>query len=220
MSGVDSPAQRELDALQAEMRRCRRCIEAGFPVQGPAVFSGPAAAPILLIGQAPAQMDLNHGSRPWSGAGGKRLLGWLAEAGFEEPALRRTAYMAALTRCFPGKQANGRGDRAPTRAEQALCFPYLQRELELIVPKVIVLIGGLAIARFLGPAKLSDVIGRAYPCDAAVQRRLGVRLPAEPILIPLPHPSGASLWLNQPANQTLVGEALACLAALRPTLSI
>lgn len=213
-------AQRELSALQAEMRRCRRCMEAGFPVQGPAVFSGPASAQIMLIGQAPARVDIEQGSRPWSGAGGRRLMGWLVEAGFDEDAFRRSQYMAALTRCFPGKHPNGRGDRAPTRAERELCAPYLARELELIRPKLIIAVGRMAIEHFLGRGRLAKLIGNVYPLDRSAWERLGVNIPSLTWVVPLPHPSGASLWLNRPENHALVQRAVEQLEKLRVSLRL
>lgn len=206
-------AQADLQALQAEMRQCRRCQDAGFPVVGPAVFWGRATARLMLVGQAPAQADLQHGSRPWMGPAGRRLMGWLGRAGLPEETLRAEAYMAALTRCFPGKAPGGRGDRAPGRIERQLCAPYLEREIALLQPRLIVAIGQMAIAHFLGAGALSERIGQAYAPAAG--------RPAETAwILPLPHPSGASLWLNQPANQTLVEGALARLAALRQELGI
>jgi uracil-DNA glycosylase len=205
-------AQAALDALQAEMRACRRCIEAGYAVQGPAVFSGPATAQVMIIGQAPAQIDLQHGSRPWSGAGGRRLMGWLARAGFSEDDLRQKQYMAALTRCFPGKHPSGRGDRAPTPAERRLCAPYLERELSLIRPRLIIAVGKLAIERFLGAGGLAGRVGQVYRVDVGELAGVWVA--------PLPHPSGASLWLNRPQNLALVEQALARLAQVRHDLGL
>jgi uracil-DNA glycosylase len=212
--------QRTLNALQSAMRPCRRCVDAGFAVEGPAVFSGAASARIMIIGQAPAQIDLRHGSQPWSGTGGRRLMTWLAQAGLEEAALRRNHYMAALTRCFPGRLANGRGDRAPSKAEMRLCAPYLVRELEIIRPQLIVAVGKMAIEHFLGPGTLSERIGRDYRPDAGASIQIGAALPPETRLLPLPHPSGASLWLNQPENMSLVERALQRLAQLKTELSL
>jgi len=196
------------------MRACRRCVEAGFPVRGPAVFSGPATARVMLIGQAPAEIDLRSGSRPWSGSGGRRLMGWLEQAGFDQERFRTEQYMAALTRCFPGKAPGGRGDRAPGRAERALCAPYLQREIELIRPRLIIAVGSLAIAHFLGAGTLAERVGRAQESLPQVPNL------REAWVLPLPHPSGASLWLNEPAHQARVAQALQRLAELRVNLNL
>jgi len=220
MTNPTASAQRGLQILQDEMRRCRLCGDAGFPIRGPAVFSGPVTAQILLVGQAPAEVDIVPQGQPWSGRGGRRLMGWLADAGFEESTLRRSHYMTALTRCFPGKPPNGKGDRAPTRTEQDLCAPFLIREIALIQPKVIVPIGSMAITRFLGKCKLSDVVGEAHrPARKALQQ-FGADHLVDTWILPLPHPSGASLWLNTPAHQMLVEHALGKLSALKRTYGL
>ena len=204
-------AAEELAALQTEMRACRRCAEAGFAAAGPAVFWGDAAARWMLVGQAPAAADLQHESRPWTGPAGRRLMGWLARAGLEENAVRAGAYLCALTRCYPGKGAGGRGDRVPGRIERQFCAPYLAREIALLQPRLIVAVGQMAIAHFLGPGALAGRIGQAF-----------APAPGRPAptawIVPLPHPSGASLWLNQPANQALVERALGQLQALQSSL--
>jgi len=206
-------------ALREEMQACRRCAAAGFPVQGPPVFAGPLAARLMVIGQAPAAVDVQAGGVPWSGSGGGRLMGWFEVAGFDRERLRRQAYFTALTRCFPGKHPDGRGDRAPTHEEQALCEPFLIRELELVAPVVLVLVGRLAVTRFLGAGPLTQYVGQAYRA-AEARRRALIPLPADAWLIPLPHPSGASVWLNAPDHKELVEKAISHLADLRGQLNL
>jgi len=99
-----------LDELQHEMRDCRRCLEAGYPIREGAIFSGSASARIMVVGQAPGIREGGTGL-PFSGPAGKRLFSWLARAGFEEEAFRATQYITAIIKCFPGK-GNSRGDRA------------------------------------------------------------------------------------------------------------
>lgn len=105
-----------------------------------------------------------------------------------------TSYCSAVTRCYPGRASSGRGDRTPTAREQALCAPWREQELRLLRPKLIVTVGGLALRRLLGLPALTDAIGKSYLLDEA-------------ILIPLPHPSGASGWLNDPQNRARLGKA-------------
>jgi uracil-DNA glycosylase len=193
--GIDG---RRLPALQAEMRACRRCLEAGHSIVQGAVFSGTASARIMLVGQAPGGSEV-EAQRPFNGSAGRRLFEWLSEAGWTEQAFRRTQYISAITKCYPGKAASGKGDRAPSRAEQRLCAPFLERELALVHPDVVIPVGAIAVQRFLGPVSLGAVVGRIYRRD-------------ERWVIPLPHPSGASLWLNRPENQDLVRQALAHIA--------
>lgn len=110
--------------------------------------------------------------------------------------------MVAITRCYPGPHPAGRGDRVPTRVEQAFCAPWLDQEISLINPRFLILIGGLATDRFLGKGTLTSRIGEQFEREGR-------------IMVPLPHPSGASQWFNDPDNKLRLGRALAILAALR-----
>ena len=192
---------RELAVLHTQMRACRRCLEAGYPITPGAVFSGLATATVMIVGQAPGITETQAG-RPFNGSSGRRLFRWLAQAGWEETEFRTTQYMTAVTKCYPGKGSGGKGDRVPTRAEQKLCAPYLERELALVRPNLIVPVGGLAVRRFLGRVRLAEVVGEV------VQHEDGRWI------VPLPHPSGASLWLNRPENQERVIQALAYIRRL------
>jgi uracil-DNA glycosylase len=189
-----------LAELHEEMRACRRCLEAGHEIVPGAVFSGPASAQVMVVGQAPGVTESEVG-RPFNASSGRRLFAWLERAGWEEATFRRTQYMTAVTKCYPGK--SGKGDRVPSRAEQALCAPFIERELALVRPALLLPVGGLAVRLFLRPLlgakgvkRLRDVIGKAFVDEQG--RRI----------VPLPHPSGASLWLNRAENQVLVDRAL------------
>jgi uracil-DNA glycosylase len=184
-----------LHTLHTEMRACQRCLDAGYSIVPGAVFSGYETAQVMVVGQAPGVTEAEN-ARPFNGSSGRRLFRWLAEVGWQESAFRGQQYLTAITKCYPGKGASGHGDRVPTRAEQTLCAPFLERELSLVRPRIIVPIGGLAVQRFLGRQKLADVVGEVFERDDAW-------------IIPLAHPSGASLWLNRPENQERITRALA-----------
>lgn len=173
----------------------------------------------MIIGQAPGRVENERTGLPFSGPAGKRLFRWLAEAGWNEAEFRATNYMTAVTKCFPGANANGRGDRLPGKAEQALCRPWLEAELALVQPQVVVPVGGLAISLLLGLALwLDQVIGRviARPQDDdQLTPWAQAHLPATTRIVPLPHPSGASQWYNRPENQALVRQAIDHLRADR-----
>jgi uracil-DNA glycosylase len=156
----------------------------------------------MIVGQAPGSTECDTG-RPFNGPSGKRLFEWLAQAGWDEASFRATHYITAITKCYPGRSPNGKGDRAPTRAEQKLCGPFMERELALIQPEIIAPVGSLAVRRFLGRVRLADVVG------TVVRKKQG------PSILPLPHPSGVSLWLNRPENQDRVRQALEHLRRLR-----
>ncbi len=143
-----------------------------------------------LLGQEKYK-DEGEERLPWRGRAGQQLRGWL---GLEGDELYETFYCASVTRCYPGRPASGRGDRTPTPREQDLCEFWRDWELELLQPDLIVTVGGLALRRLLGITTLTGAIGKSYTHGDA-------------IVIPLPHPSGASGWLNDPPNRARLGKA-------------
>jgi len=184
-------SERELRRLHAEIRACTRCADAGFIPRAFPVVAGRASDRVMIVGQAPGAVELTTGL-PFSGRAGAELRRWLARAGIDEDHL---PYRTSITKCFPGKAASGAGDRKPSPPEIANCATWLSREISLVDPRILLPVGQLAIERFIGKVPLGDVIGTT--------RREGER-----VLIPLPHPSGASRWLNQPANRALLDRAL------------
>ena len=201
----ENRAERErlLAELHDQMHACQRCVAAGYLARNTSIagFRGRIGDRLFIIGQAPGHLSVERG-RPFSGPGGRVLDGWLQRAGFAPGALWHEVYISAMTKCDPGKNARGGGDRKPSPAEVALCRPFLIAELDLVRPRAIALVGGMAIEAFLGPSKLADVIGQRF-------ERNGV------LLLPLPHPSGVSRWLNEPAHQALLARALDLLAGCR-----
>jgi uracil-DNA glycosylase len=197
----------EWEALRAEMRACQKCAEAGYQITPGAIFSGTPPAPVMLVGQAPGVTEVQAG-RPFNASSGTRLFQWLAEAGFEETRFREQYYMTAVTKCYPGKHSKGKGDRKPSRAEQELCRPFLERELALVQPRLLLAVGGLAIETLLGQRlRLAEAVGRVFQVNGRY-------------VLPLPHPSGASLWPNRPENQARIHQALAILRDdLRPLVA-
>lgn len=187
--------QQQFDKLQLEMRACRACLAAGYFVQPPAVTKGKLGAKIMTIGQAPGVTEVQAG-RPFNAGSGKRLFQWLTAAGIDEDWFRSTQYMTAVTKCFPGKNKTGGGDRVPSRTEQELCSHFLERELAFIQPQLIIPIGRLAIARFLSPEPaLEGLIGTQHEIDGRW-------------VVPLPHPSGASRWHQIAENRKRIDKAI------------
>ena len=240
-----------LKQLHQEMRACRRCLDEGHAITPGAVFRGGPGAKVLLIGQAPGVTEV-VAKRPFNAGSGTRLFQWLGQAGWDEADFRVRHYMTAVTKCYPGKGKGGKGDRVPSKAEQALCRPFLEREIALVNPQLIILVGGLAI-KLLYPAKmkLNEVVGTAvyfppetltHPVNFNYADALPVQLSGnqlsvngKPItdyrllntynrngrfIIPLPHPSGASLWPNKPANQQLIAQAVHLLDTIRTTFNL
>ncbi len=188
-----------LAELHARMRACRLCLEAGYEIYPPAVLGSYIGATLLVIGQAPGITE-KDAQRPFNAGSGKRLFQWLAQAGIAEAWFRQTQAFCAVTRCYPGRARSGSGDRVPTPAEQRLCQPYLQTEIALIDPQIILPVGRLAIGRFYPPnLPLEQIIGTEKQVDGRW-------------IIPLPHPSGASRWHQIPENRAKVAQAIALLA--------
>ena len=183
---------RSIPSLQRDTARCRACTEAGYPLESLPVRAPYRGQRAYMYGQAPGIVE-GEERLPWRGRAGKTLRRWLE---LDEDTFYSTFFCASVTRCYPGRAASGRGDRTPTPREQELCRFWHDWELELMRPKLIVVVGGLALRSLLGLTQLTEAIGRRYDRDG---------VPA----IPLPHPSGASSWPNVPANRKKLDAALA-----------
>ena len=203
-----------LARLHREILACTRCVDAGYLPQAAPVFSGYADNRIMLIGQAPGAVEVVR-RLPFQGRSRNVLMGWMIRAGFSSEAqVRRQVYITSVTKCFPGKGTGG-GDRRPSRAEVDLCRSHLDRQLALIKPELLILVGGLAHERFLPGRSLDQLVGRLFdPTGREVRSRERVR----PLLVPLPHPSGASRWLNAVENRLLLERALRRLRPIVRTL--
>lgn len=171
----------------------------------PVVSGGPVVSKVLLVGQAPGNREPVLG-RPFAWTAGKTLFGWFKEAaGITEDAFRASIYMAAVCRCFPGKKSTG-GDRVPGPDEIRNCSRWLDREIQILRPQLIIPVGRLAIEQFMPAPRLDGVIGRKLSVS---------RLGQEIDLIPLPHPSGASPWHRIEPGKTLLRRALKLIAGHR-----
>ena len=185
----------QLTQLQKEMKHCRACLDAGYEIYPPAVFSGTIPARFMTIGQAPGITE-QEAERPFNAGSGKRLFDWLGRAGLEEDWFRETQCMSSVTKCYPGRQPSSSGDRVPSRVEQELCRGFLDREIALVDPQVIIPIGRLAINLF-------------YPKKAKLDEIIGTKLEVEGRqVIPLPHSSGASRWHQIEENRRLIEKAI------------
>ena len=186
---------RALTRHRSALAACQRCrLGAGIrPVASRA--SNPRA---MLVGQAPGKVEA-AGGVPFSGRAGQTLFRWLAKAGIDEAAAREIIYISAVTRCYPGPHPSGRGDRVPSRQEQSSCADWLEAELQIVQPELLIPVGRLSIERFLPNIPLSELIGTKRIVEHAGGRS---------VVIPLPHPSGASSWVHQPGNKVLLENAI------------
>jgi uracil-DNA glycosylase family 4 len=200
-----------MQRLHAEIRACRACVDGGFiPDASPvatgeyawddelsrSAYTGPKGdGRIMLIGQAPGVLEA-VAREHFVGRAGRVLFRWLERIGLEETAFRRHVYVTAVTKCFPGKSAAaGGGDRRPSPAELRLCRPFLERQIAMVDPKLIVLTGKMALDLYLRGQPLDALVGQVFEAGGRE-------------LLPLPHPSGMSRWLNAPENQAKLNQAL------------
>jgi uracil-DNA glycosylase len=193
---------RTIAGMQRDQRVCRLCVEAGYPLESWPVIAPGETQRAYLFGQAPGVVE-GEERRPWRGRAGKTLRRWLE---LDEDEFYATFYGASVTRCYPGRAPSGRGDRTPTPREQDLCQFWRDWELELLRPRLVVTVGGLAARRLLGVKSVTECVGVRYELDGAVA-------------IPLPHPSGASSWLNLPENRARVTQAVGLIRDVLATLA-
>ena len=157
---------------------------------------------MLLVGQAPGDKEPLL-QRPFAWTAGKQLFKWFLPLGLDEAQFRARVYIAAVCRCFPGKNPKG-GDRVPSPEEMQNCRPWLEQEIELLRPKLIIPVGRVAIEQFIAARPLVEQIGKASEVMRGKQRI---------DVIPLPHPSGASTWPRAEPGKSLTLRALDLIGA-------
>jgi uracil-DNA glycosylase len=182
---------RSIALLQRDNRGCRACAEEGYAIESLPVVLPHTGQRAYLFGQAPGIQE-GQERLPWRGRAGKTLRRWFD---LDEDTFYSTFYCASVTRCYPGRAQSGRGDRTPAPREQDLCSFWCDWELRLLRPQLVVTVGGLATRRLLGVKSITEAVGTRYERDGFVA-------------IPLPHPSGASSWLNDHANRARVADAV------------
>ena len=180
-----APPGTELRDLQDTMPRC--------DADASPVLSGDGTERAMLIGQAPGWREIETGL-PFAWDAGKRLTGWLAAAGIGHDDFRDRWYVTSIAKCYPGRAPGSSVDRPPSRTEILRWTPFLLEELRLVAPRLVLLVGGTAHRFAFGrTARLDALVGRELTWDAA---------PGASVLC-LPHPSGASTWLNDPSHVDL-----------------
>jgi DNA polymerase len=149
---LDRPAPPPVDPafveLYEEIADCPRC-ELARTRSRTVPGAGPARAEVMCIGEAPGQREDELGL-PFVGAAGRFLDQLLAIAGLT----REQVYIANVVKCRPP------GNRDPEPSEIAACAPYLDRQLALVDPRVIVTLGRFSMARWFPGASISRIHGR------------------------------------------------------------
>ena len=212
--------------LHQRILECERCVDSGhIPFAAP-IFQGAPAQRLMLVGQAPGVHELGP-RKPFAARSGAELARWMTRAGFAgDDRFRSLVYITSVTKCFPGRAISGAGDRRPSRREVAQCRPWLDAQLDLVRPALLILVGGLAhdAFRVTRGRSLDQLIGSAFDADGTdradslLSDRTVPAGVAGPWYLPLPHPSGASRWLNLPAHRELLERGLQVLGLLWPAL--
>ena len=167
-----------LQALAAEIAQCTKCLlHRGRTKAVPG--EGPADSQIVFIGEAPGFHEDQQG-RPFVGAAGKFLEDLLDSIGLT----RQDVYIANVIKCRPP------GNRDPLPDEIEACKPFLDRQLELIQPKMVVTLGRFSMARAFPKARISEIHGQP--------RKIGGI-----VYYPMYHPAAA---LHQPSLRRTVEE--------------
>lgn len=174
-----------IDKLIDQIKKCRKCFH--LKKYRP-IFSPITDADILIIGQAPGKKE-NEIGIPFIGPAGKKLFSWFQDIGLSEEKVRKNFYITQVIKCYLGS------NRMPKATELKNCLPYLYSEIDLLKPKLIIPVGILAIKTILGERKIDEVIGKTFKLKNS-------------IIIPLPHPSGANVWLNKKENRRKLKKAL------------
>ncbi|MHA2192176.1 MAG: uracil-DNA glycosylase [Candidatus Thorarchaeota archaeon] len=142
--------QKELDRIHEEIETCEKCplhITRLNPVPG----EGPVDAKLMLVGEAPGAREDESG-RPFVGRSGDLLTTLLSGIGLS----RSDVFITSVLKSRPPK------NRTPTRSEIEACRPYLERQIEIINPQIVVLLGGVAVSSIIGPWKMAEAHGKFY----------------------------------------------------------
>jgi uracil-DNA glycosylase len=176
---------------QEAILKCKKCKD----MEGSPIIGNPVKSKIILIGQAPGikEGDLK---RPFAWTAGKNMFKWFSSIGLSEENFRKNIYMSAVCRCYPGKNISGSGDRVPTEKEIKKCSKWLDYEIKILKPKLIIPVGKLAISRFISFNKLNDVVGKKIIYNKKID------------IVSLPHPSGLSTWYKKEPGKSLLEDAL------------
>ncbi len=142
--------RKQLEELHEIIRKCTLCSlhkTRTNAVPG----EGPTSSRVMFIGEAPGAREDESG-RPFVGRSGELLTSMIQEIGLS----REKVFITSILKSRPPK------NRTPIQAEISACRPYLEQQIEIINPQVIVLLGGVAISSLVGPWKVSEAHGRFY----------------------------------------------------------
>jgi uracil-DNA glycosylase len=146
-------AEEALALIAKEVSSCQKCAlyrSRKLSVPG----EGPVNSEIMFIGEGPGFHE-NEQGRPFVGAAGTFLNELLAEAGLK----RLDVWIGNVVKCRPP------GNRDPLPEELAACNGYLERQMTVINPKIIITLGRYSMGKFMPGAKISQVHGQMRRMD-------------------------------------------------------
>ncbi len=188
----------QLNTLEVGIQACRKCesILCKYGVEPRPIFSGGIGYPIFLLGQAPGKTEYDKRA-PFQGDAGKSIKAQFAAAGLKS--FEGTVYQTSVTKCFPGRLPGKSTDRKPNTTEVKNCLPFLEEQLRLVQPKLLVCLGGLSWTAFLSlkeradPGFCSREVGIARPSVPTVPDMVGRRFHwGSTIVLPMIHPAGSA----------------------------
>ena len=141
---------KELKSLHDDIMRCTRC-PLHSTRKNAVPGEGSADAKVMFVGEAPGAREDELGS-PFVGRSGNLLTEMLKDIGLS----RDEVFITSVLKSRPPNNRN------PTKVEIDACMPYLLMQFEIINPKIIVLLGGVAVSSFIDPWKLSEAHGNFY----------------------------------------------------------
>lgn len=170
--------EQTLNEIAVQVRNCAKCVlhhsrKNGVPGEGL------ATAELMFIGEGPGFYE-NEQGRPFVGQAGKFLDELLKEAGYH----REQVFIANVVKCRPPE------NRDPMPEELAACAEYLDRQIEVINPRVIVTLGRISMGKFLYGVRISEIHGKPVWVN-------------ERLIVPMYHPAAA---LHQPSLKGTVIE--------------
>jgi len=204
------------DTFDSDLRACRKCeaILACVPID-PAISSqcvkprpiapGITQKPILLIGQAPGIKEYETG-KPFQGQAGQKIRHIFRSIGIND--FDKNVYSSAVAKCYPGRKlrksgdpGSGSEDRVPSTQMVKNCRSFLERELYLVNPKVVVTLGSFPLKAYLTMAGLAEpkptlqqFVGTSHSWNCRD-------------VVFFPHTSGGARWLNDHGNKILFSTA-------------
>jgi uracil-DNA glycosylase family 4 len=152
---TDAERRVALEAIATEVRACERCRLHQTRTRA-VPGEGDPSTEVVFVGEGPGQNEDREG-RPFVGRAGGLLVALLGHIGWR----REDVFITNIVKCRPP------GNRDPEPDEVAACAPYLQRQLEVLDPAVVVTLGRHSMARFMPGARISQAHGTTRIADPA-----------------------------------------------------